>query len=82
MATEFKVIGNQKLDPSKKTEFIFEFSDCEGESANTQPKHWKHVELIATNWNSSEEFNDLMFAYDENRSEGSLFVGNWNGGKL
>lgn len=44
-------------------------------------ENFEYVELICRNY---LENKDLMFAYDDenNRREGTLFVGNWNDGVI
>jgi hypothetical protein len=44
----------------------------------SEPKLWKNIELICRNY-SSQPF-DLMFAYDDNRIGGVLYLGHFNDG--
>ena len=42
---------------------------------------WKNIELICKNYDEGDSGNfDLMFAYDDNRSEGTLYLGHFNDG--
>jgi hypothetical protein len=43
----------------------------------TLPKDWRNIELICKNY--ATKF-DLMFAYDEDRQEGCLYLGHFNNG--
>ena len=41
------------------------------------PYNYMHIELICLNYNADY---DLMFAYDNERSNGALYLGKFNGG--
>jgi hypothetical protein len=43
------------------------------------PKDFKNIELVAKNWDIAEIL-DLMFAYDDDRNNGFLFLGHFNDG--
>lgn len=43
----------------------------------SSPKGYNHVELISRKYNSEY---DLMFAYDEDRNKGNLYLGHFNDG--
>jgi hypothetical protein len=77
--TNVIIIGEQ---PEKKDLKPIEFvkyldSDSAFDNKCAEPKQWKSIELISKNY-----FNkyDLMFAYDENRSRGILYLGHFNDG--
>jgi hypothetical protein len=53
-------------------------SELKINSNPSEPKFWKNIELICRNY-SSEPF-DLMFAYDDDRSGGVLYLGHFNDG--
>lgn len=47
----------------------------------SQPADWKSVELISENYDQSQSGKlDLMFAYDDDRSMGCLYLGRFNDG--
>jgi hypothetical protein len=78
--TKVIILGEQ---PEKKELKPIEFvkylgSELKINSNPTEPKFWKNIELICRNY-SSEPF-DLMFAYDDNRSGGVLYLGHFNDG--
>lgn len=61
-----------------KVFIIDEDNECIVDSfPSTPPNNWKNIELIKR----STTF-DFMFAYDDNRSGGCLYIGHWNNGKV
>ena len=46
-------------------------------TAYITPERWENIELICKNYQNT---CDLMFAYDDNRHEGILFLGHFNDG--
>lgn len=45
---------------------------------NHKPSEWKNIELICMNYNCCKL--DLMFAYDNERQAGNLYLGRFNDG--
>ena len=42
---------------------------------------YKNIELISRNYiNATNRHEDLMFAYDDNRTDGQAYLGHWNDG--
>ena len=77
--TKVIILGQE---PEKKElkpiEFVKHlYSDFEFSSGCSYPRSWENIELISKNY-----FNkyDLMFAYNENRSGGILYLGHFNDG--
>jgi hypothetical protein len=67
---------NKELKPIELVKWLdSEYNFCNAES---NPMQWKNIELICKNY-QSHGF-DLMFAYDENRSGGILYLGHFNDG--
>ena len=46
-------------------------------TAYITPERWENIELICKNYQNA---CDLMFAFDNNRHEGILFLGHFNDG--
>lgn len=61
----------------KPIEFVKSLINFSFHDAEAKPSEWENIELIARNYN--EEF-DLMFAYDDNRSDGAIYYGHFNDG--
>jgi hypothetical protein len=77
--TKVIIIGEQ---PEKKElkpiEFVkYLYSDSEFKPNCSNPQKFTNIELISKNY--FKEY-DLMFAYDENRSKGILYLGHFNDG--
>lgn len=49
---------------------------------NTNPNSFDYLELICKNYNQEQgdKKRDLIFAYNDIRSEGILYIGKWNDG--
>lgn len=47
-------------------------------SARTPPSKYDNIELISKGYNNQNQ--DLIFAYDSDRSYGVLYLGHWNDG--
>ena len=77
--TNVIIIGEQ---PEKKEVKPIEFVkalEC-NEAFTTAchlPKHWENIELICKNYSTQY---DLMFAYNNIRHEGCLYLGHFNDG--
>jgi len=66
---------NKELKPIEFVKCLY--SDLEFSSDCSPPKVWRNIELICKNY--ATKF-DLMFAYDEDRSNGILYLGHFNDG--
>jgi hypothetical protein len=78
--TKVIIIGEQ---PEKKElkpiEFIYTFSVQHGaEETKTKPKIFQNIEFICKDY-AGFGF-DLMFAYNEDRNQGILYLGHFNDG--
>lgn len=82
MATEVIIIGeNAKKKALKPITFEYYVSVGSGATPTaTEPKEFKCIELIARKYSSGSEVLDLMFAYNENRDCGMLYLGQFNDG--
>lgn len=85
MATEVIILGEQseqKQEP-KKIEFVkCLLSDYEWQAlskTSLQPIDFKNIELVCREYAGKGTY-DIMFAYDDNRSAGSLYLGHFNDG--
>lgn len=81
--TKCIVIGEEATKKkSKHIEFVKavtgRMSDVKYQTSVSEPHHFEYVELICPAFNSS--FYDMMFAYDDNRKKGTIFLGHWNDG--
>jgi len=79
MKTKCTVIGDTSAGDLKK-EITFEFfmdPNVGKLRANTYPKNFENIELLTLNFHQSL---DLMFAYDDVRNYGLLYLGKWNDG--
>jgi len=74
--TEIKIIGEEKiksnLKPIRFEKYLDNNTLC-GVCCNVSS--WKDIELIKKNRGF-----DLIFAYDDKRSTGLLYLGQWNDG--
>ena len=75
--TKVIIIGQE---PKKKELKPIEFTEslCMNKRFETgcaKPSAWKNIELI-----SSHDCFDIMFAYDDNRNTGCLYLGHFNDG--
>jgi hypothetical protein len=67
---------NKELEPIEFVKWLdSEFNFCKAES---YPMEWKNIELICKNY-QSHGF-DLMFAYQDERNKGVLYLGHFNDG--
>lgn len=77
MTTKVIVIGGDVRE-KKPIEFVTAWTQKNTiEISGIQPNSYKNIELI-----SQDYFDgfDLMFAYDSNRSDGTVFLGHFNDG--
>ena len=81
MATKVNILGQEvplQKEP-KKIEFIkFIGFDHKLSKASSFPKNYNNVELICKNYRNTEF--DLMFAYDNIRNDGLLYIGHFKDG--
>lgn len=78
--TKVIILGEpKKKKPKKKIEFV-KFIDCDGETlpAKSPPSKFKHIELVCTNYKFGKF--DLMYAYNDDRNDGILYLGHFNDG--
>jgi len=78
MATKCTVIFDQPKQ-GKPIEFVkvMQSSGIGKEIAQVKPTQYQNIELITFNYS---EGLDLMFAYDNRRDLGALYLGHWNDG--
>jgi len=80
--TEVTILGQG--EPQKKElkpiEFVYYLSDTLPylRPSESKPSSYKNIELICMNYGGSR--NDLMYAYDTDRNQGSLYLGHFNDG--
>jgi hypothetical protein len=77
--TKVIILGEQ---PEKKElkpiQFKLKLDSNHGFTSNFgSPKQWENIELICKNYSTQY---DLMFAYDEYRQHGILYLGHFNDG--
>lgn len=83
MATKVIILGEQAEQKKqlKKIEFVKcmskDYIIC---NALYEATNWVNIELICKNYGGHKEDMDLMFAYDEDRSKGTLYMGHFNDG--
>ena len=78
--TKVTIIGKKLSKDTDLKRILFEYewsSKDKIESARTTPFEWKNIELIAEQYSGDL---DLMFAYDNDRSNGIVFLGYFNDG--
>lgn len=80
MGTKCTVIG--ETNTKKELQPITFSKVCENQSwksaAGDFPSNWENIELIARDFTIDNK--DLMFAFDNNRRDGVLYIGHWNDG--
>lgn len=78
--TKIIILGdNTPKQPKKPIEFLLSFNENKTFiKPHLNPKHWQNIELVCRNYNY--ERVDLMFAYNENRNLGVLYLGHFNDG--
>ena len=66
----------------KKIKFVKAFvHQMEWINCTSTPSDWENIELICKNYNkSSEDPYDLMYAYDDERNMGNIYLGHFNDG--
>jgi len=81
MRTKFTIIGESSSYNTTKTQFVSCLCSSNTKSdfteAGLQPNDYQNVELVARNWRGDM---DLMFAFDDSRRGGILYLGYWNEG--
>jgi len=83
METKCIVLGEtEQPKKGKPIEFIHAYTgkknELDGTIAETLPKNWRNIELTQKAIN--EDFFDMMFAYDDDRTCGCTYAGHWNDG--
>ena len=85
--TQCTILGGPKMKEQKKKPIEFIWVVTNEKLANTakqvdnacgKPNQFAHVELVQQA--SSKDYFDVMFAYDQNRNDGCLYLGHWNDG--
>lgn len=81
--TKCIIIGReQNIKKSKPIEFVkVLYNDMNNLDFNlpmTKPKEWENLELIRDSQTSNEY--DIIYAYNNLRNYGSLYLGHWNDG--
>ena len=80
MATKCIVLGEAFLIESKKPiEFTWLMLKKNILEPSNRPGSYRNIEIICTDYEDNE---DLMFAYDQHRSNGCLYLGHWNDGVI
>ena len=75
--TKVKIIGEQPEAPKKKIEF-FKYYTANGLiESRSLPEYFENIELICRGYKAEY---DLMFAYNKDRSVGTLYLGHFNDG--
>lgn len=78
--TKVTILRDSKVEePKKKIEFI-SYLDVDGtfQPSYTEPHEWDNVTLLGKDYTT--EGADLMFAYDNSKSGGGLYLGYFNDG--
>ena len=79
--TKVTIIGSKdsEIQPKRKIEFEHLFMHDSSVIKNSiPPSGWKNIELICFDYRGSQK--DLMYAYDDNRHYGALYLGKFNDG--
>lgn len=83
MTTKCIVLGEipEELRQPHKIEFVkcLYFNSLYFKDSLSFPDRWINIELIKRKTYPAEEY-DVMFAYDNNRETGVLYLGYWNDG--
>lgn len=84
--TKVIVLADQPKEQNelKPIEFVYQLIESKGnpriEKARASPFMWNNIELISKT--QSIDFYDRMFAYDDDRSRGILYLGHFNDGVI
>jgi hypothetical protein len=77
--TKCIVLGEKPNDNNgEPIKFIYHFTRNIVVTTHTQPKSWDNIELICKAYEGS--VLSLMFAYNDNRHDGKMYLGCWNDG--
>ena len=78
--TKCIVLGEDNTEKKKNPIKFINYMDGFGKIFNMapQPCEWMNIELVSLDYRGSRQ--DLIFAYNENRSDGELYFGRWNDG--
>ena len=94
MKTKVTILGKSKSKKGKKkiefTHWLSDdriFEEMEGVKEDEKPREWKNIELICSRYYNGEgdldgESWDLMFAYNNDRNMGKLYIGHFNDGTV
>lgn len=78
--TKVIILGQVPNEEKKPIEFLKEIDfDLQIIKPRNSPKEFKNIELIARKWDT-DDLLDLMFAYDDDRICGYLYLGRFNDG--
>jgi len=79
--TKCIVLGEEpEVRMLKPIEFKYSFlSNLERKEAKRSPSQFENIELICRQYSTNGIF-DLMFAFDEDRKYGIIYLGHWNDG--
>ena len=85
MSTNIIVLTNHQAPKPKPIQFLRTLKGDSFVSTCAKPMDFDNVELICKDYykghhNSDKEYGDLMFAYYNERSKGTLYLGLWNDG--
>ena len=76
--TKVTIIGEATpIQKKKPIEFVKLIKSDDIRISASSPHIWKNIELICKNY---EAGYDLMFAYDDKRSDGTAYIGYFNDG--
>jgi len=84
MATKVTILGEHKPEKElKKIQFIAcvtgdKDSKKIGYNGDYNPTSWENIELVSKS--NNDAYYDIMFAYNNDRATGSIFMGHFNDG--
>lgn len=86
MSTKVTIIGQEPTQERKlkPIEFVKHVSITKSELGvndyETEPKDWLNIELVSKS--NNKKYYDIMFAYDDDRSDGTIYLGYFNDGVI
>jgi hypothetical protein len=79
--TNVVILGEEKPEKEKPIEFVKNLAgDLTSWITTDMPNEWQNIILLCRCYRLSDF--DLMFAYDDDRSCGCLYLGHFNSGKV
>jgi hypothetical protein len=81
MATKIIILGDTQINSPLKKIVFNKFLDTDDNVESgmcSNPHYYKNIELICKEYN--EDLEDLMYAYDDERNAGGLYLGYFNDG--